>query len=142
MQTLRCGHFQLEVEQILVPGAPVVLRVPVRRCLLAEHMIGLIGRTDQGTKIARQLRIQSSAEAPEAAAEEAVRAAFGPDLEAIHPLDCTVQRCRESCSPGFKIMASQFGFDAEAQAETGAGCLDPTQAAAETSHDATAHTLP
>lgn len=135
MDSNRCGQFSIEVEEILVVGAPVVLRVPIRRCRLAERMIQLLSTTERGQKVAEKIKLASAQGAgkrdTEAAAEEILRAAFGPDLEAIHPHECTQQRCLESCTPSFKMLLRQFGFFAEAEREQSAGCRDPLSEASE-----------
>lgn len=124
----RCGQFILEVAEVIVPGAPVSLRVPVRRCKLAEHMIQLLNTTERGASIAAKIRLGHEAEGRllgvtrQEAEEETIRAAFGPDLEAIHPFECTEQRCLESCTPSYKLLMRQFGFYRVSEQETGVGC--------------------
>jgi hypothetical protein len=138
MSDNRCSHFSLEVEELPVTNTPIVLRVPIRRCALAERMIAVISRTGDGRAVARKLTIATSTrtteesrieEALESADVEVgvIRVAFGPDLEAIHPAECTVQRCRESCTPSYRMLLNQFGFAGEAERETGKGCLDHSQ---------------
>jgi hypothetical protein len=125
MPTNLCGHFSLEIELLPVTHTSVVLRVPIRRCALAEHMVALISQRDEGQVIARKLSI---AEAPSANSTEpdrnSIRVAFGPDLEAIHRPECTSQRCQESCTPSYRALVRQFGFEEEAERETGSGCLE------------------
>jgi hypothetical protein len=145
MEIVRCKHFSVEVEEIYVSGAPVMLRVPIRRCALAERMIGYIAKTARGRSVALKLRIASRQNEAHAAAygvdlnrsesgvassemqaefeEETIRAAFGPDLEAIHHLECTAQRCKESCTPSYRWLLEHFDLHDLAEQETGVGCL-------------------
>ncbi len=60
MQSNRCRHYQLETEFIPVPGAPVMLSIPIRRCHLAEHMIERLATSDNGRDIARKLMFPSA----------------------------------------------------------------------------------
>jgi len=117
-----------------ISGGAVVLRVPIRRCALAERMIAQISQTEAGREVARKLTITAStfaqAENPPDAEQERVRieaelirVAFGPDLEAIHPGECTIQRCQESCTPSYKLLLGHFGCEEAARQETGRGCL-------------------
>ncbi len=146
MSCSHCGHFSLDTEKIHVPGVLVVIRVPIRRCRLAEHMVGLIATTESGREVARKLTISTTtlkqvggaplADNPEdQATDSPIRVAFGPDLEAIHAAECTPQRCKESCTPCYKLLLQQFGFEDQAESETGSGCFDLT---AETSEAASA----
>jgi hypothetical protein len=136
METGRCKHFSIEAEEIYVSGAPVVLRVPIRRCMLAERMIGLISQTAKGSEVAHKLRIASDPHRTHAPAEHPhadqvkppileaeIRAAFGPDLEVIHHVECTIQRCKESCTPSYKSLLQHFDLHELADQETGAGCF-------------------
>jgi len=123
MPTNRCGHFSLEVEEVSVPLAAVVVRVPIRRCALAEHMIGILAHSDEGNQIAQKLQIAASRRDADTYGEQ-VRVAFGPDLDVIHATECTVQRCQESCTPSYRLLLQQFGFDEDAARETGEGCLE------------------
>lgn len=136
METKRCGHFSIEVELLPIAEGAVVLRVPIRRCALAERMIALISETEAGREVARKLTIATHARSEnrqESAQErlrldaEMIRVAFGPDLEAIHPGECTIQRCQESCTPSYKLLLSHFGCDEAARQETGDGCLGLTE---------------
>lgn len=131
MHTNRCGHFTLEVEELRVPNSAVPLRVPVRRCALAEYMISVLARSEEGLVITRQLVMTPNKTLPHNAGTFStadVRVAFGPDLEAIHGLECTVQRCQESCTPSYRLLLQQFGFHADAERENGEGCQDLSQA--------------
>src|SRR5438477_8917165 len=47
MSTSLCGHFSLEVELLPVTHTSVVLRVPIRRCALAERMISIIRQDEE-----------------------------------------------------------------------------------------------
>ena len=133
MQSNRCRHYQLETEYIPVPGAPVMLSIPVRRCHLAEHMIERLAMSGQGTDIARKLMFPSAPtlEAPADGSNAAlpenllIRAAFGPDLEPIHHEDCIVQRCMGSCTPGYVALLDQFGIEIDADHAVGKGCQEP-----------------
>jgi hypothetical protein len=128
----RCGNFSIEVEEVHVTGSPVVLRVPVRRCSLAERMIALLSETDQGRDVAHKLIIDISNQTaePDAATEPvrtdrtAIRTAFGPDLEAINSADCTIERCRESCTPSYRTILLQFGHAFEEDPLLDFGCLE------------------
>src|SRR5579859_2599750 len=122
MATNRCGHFSIEVEMLPIAEGAIVLRVPIRRCALAERMIAVISETEAGREVARKLTITGvpyaqSANRQETAQEmapidaERIRVAFGPDLEAIHPGECTIQRCQESCTPSYKLLLSHFGCE-------------------------------
>ncbi|HZO91887.1 MAG TPA: hypothetical protein VFB38_26450 [Chthonomonadaceae bacterium] len=139
MEQTRCHHFSIEVEEIRLSNAPVVLRVPIRRCALAERMMGLLAATETAQEIVGKLTIGASkrfltgsTEEPDQESEtEAIHVAFGPDLEAIHPNECTVQRCLQSCTPGFRMILSHFGLQADAESETGKGCLEDTTSASD-----------
>jgi hypothetical protein len=127
MQTNRCGHFSAEVELISLQHTAVVLRVPIRRCALAERMIAILSRTDEGRDVAAKIRIMDSGAGTAANGIEhgaRFRAAFGPDLEAITRAECTSARCAESCTPGFRQVLRHFGYADEADEETGEGCLE------------------
>src|SRR5579884_3896303 len=63
METKRCGHFSVEVEMLPIAEGAVVLRVPIRRCALAERMIGLISQTEAGREVARKLTIATATHA-------------------------------------------------------------------------------
>lgn len=123
MQYSRCGHFTLEVEELFVSGAAVMMRVPIRRCALAERMIALISQTEKGRDVARKLRIEQQGSTGQEEAATLVRAAFGPDLEAIHSSECTANRCLESCTPSYKAILLQFAHGETADREKGAGCI-------------------
>ena len=131
MDTVRCKHFSIEVEEIYVPGAPVVLRLPVRRCALAERMIVSISQTTSGAEVAMKLRIDHLPEGTDAdpgravapTDPEKVRAAFGPDLEPIHGAECTVQRCKESCTLHYRTILQHFDLHELAEQESEVGCL-------------------
>ncbi|HZT40817.1 MAG TPA: hypothetical protein VFA07_01445 [Chthonomonadaceae bacterium] len=137
METKRCGHFSIEVEMLTIAEGTVILRVPIRRCALAERMIAVISETEAGREVARKLTFTASpahSESRQEAAQkidrieaEMVRVAFGPDLEAIHPGECTVQRCQESCTPSYKMLLGHFGCEEAARQETGSGCLGMTE---------------
>src|SRR5579871_4000410 len=120
MPEKRCGHFALEVEEVPVVAAAIVLRVPIRRCALAERMIAIISQTNEGMAVARKLiftasslesvqRLEGQTESPIQIDPDKIRVAFGPDLEAIHPAECTIQRCLESCTPSYRMLLEQFG---------------------------------
>lgn len=143
MQSDRCRHYQLETELIAVPGAPVLLRIPVRRCHLAEHMIARLTASEHGEEIAGKLMfplpapaeaslpIRSDREAgerPESDVEAVlIRAVFGPDLEPIHHADCLVQRCVSSCTPAYTTLLEQFGLTVDVNHATGRGCQEATE---------------
>jgi hypothetical protein len=125
MHTNGCGHFSTEVEQIALPHTPVVLRVPVRRCALAERMIALLSKTDEGRMVGGKIQLMGSdVDSGGDGLPSRIRAAFGPDLEAINRTECTAARCQESCTPGFRQMVSHFGYLNVAEQETGDGCLE------------------
>ncbi len=124
MQTNSCGHFSTEVELITLQHNPVVLRVPVRRCALAERMIAILSRTEDGLEVASKIQLMEASTAEHTRAQTRYRAAFGPDLEAINRVECTPERCLESCTPGYRQVLRQFGHAEEADEETGSGCLE------------------
>lgn len=126
-----CGHFSTEVELISLQHNPVVLRVPVRRCALAERMIAILSRTTEGQEVAAKIQLMESSSARDKATQTRFRAAFGPDLEAINRVECTSERCQESCTPGFRQVLRHFGFPEEADQETGDGCLELVAEAAD-----------
>ena|ERR1051325_3128219 len=123
MHTNRCGHFSLEVEELTVSHSSVTIRVPSRRCALAEHMITILSRSEEGKQVANKIRIISGSET-ETNEIERIRVAFGPDLDVIHAAECTVERCQESCTPSYRMLLLQFGFEEDAARETGEGCLE------------------
>lgn len=123
----RCGHFSLEIQELRLPHTYIPLRVPIRRCALAEHMVLLLLRSEEGRAVAAKLTAASSREnTAEDAAEspESIRVAFGPDLEAIHAPECTVLRCQESCTPCYRLLLLEFGFETEAGRAREAACLE------------------
>ena len=133
MQTRTCGHFSTEVELILLQHTPVVLRVPVRRCALAERMIAILSKTEEGREVASKIQLMESECQPgsDRNPHGKFRAAFGPDLEAINRVECTSERCHQSCTPGYRQVLANFGFGEEASRESGKGCLDPVSEAAD-----------
>jgi hypothetical protein len=144
MQSSRCAHFSVEIEEIIVPNAQVVLRIPIRRCALAERMILLISKSPEGREIARKMTIAGTgavySEAPDEDRQAAaVRVAFGPDMEAIHSPECTVQRCQESCTPSFRMLLAHFDLQDIAARETGEGCLEVPAATEEGSDSLPLH---
>ena len=123
----RCGHFSLEIEELRLPHTYIPLRVPIRRCALAEHMVMILSRSEEGRTVATKLTIAASRETladNEAQDAQTIRVAFGPDLEAIHAPECSVLRCQESCTPSYRLLLLEFGFDAEASQVTEASCLE------------------
>jgi len=150
MQTNRCGNYVLEIELLPAPGTHVLLRVPVRRCLLSEHLFSHLVKTEQGRDVVRKLILASSdiqsarsvsvggnpEEQPDGNRDSnhdgidlvdlsLLRAALGPDLEPIHHTQCMVARCNQSCTPGYRRLLEQFG-DPVSLAENGIGCPDAT----------------
>src|SRR2546423_880299 len=124
-----CGHFSLEIELLPVTHTSVVLRVPIRRCALSERMIALLSQHEEGLEIARRLTIAEASPPHDTESKESrIRVAFGPDLEAIHRLECTPQRCQESCTPSYRALLRQFDFEEDAEQEAGSGCMELTQA--------------
>ena len=115
-----CPRLKIESETLIVSGAGVEMRVPIRRCLLGERMVHLLLQTEAGQNTASRILINGPLETPlernvaqaplEPTPEAAIRVAFGPDLEPIHPLDCTRDRCVASCSPSYEAILVEFGF--------------------------------
>jgi len=127
MSGTRCGHFSLEIEELRLPNTYVPLRVPIRRCALAEHMVMILSRSEEGRAVATKLTIAASREALDSVGvqiPETIRVAFGPDLEAIHAPECTGLRCQESCTPSYRLLLLEFGFDTEAGEASEASCLE------------------
>ena len=123
----RCAHFSLEIEELRLPHTYIPLRVPIRRCALAEHMVMLLSRSEEGRTIATKLTVAGSRDALAGGMgqnPETIRVAFGPDLEAIHAPECTVVRCQESCTPCYRLLLLEFGFEAEASQVKEAACLE------------------
>lgn len=123
----RCAHFSLEIEELRLPHTYIPLRVPIRRCALAEHMVVLLSRSEEGRAVANKLTVAASREnlaSGEKQNSETIRVAFGPDLEAIHAPECTVLRCQESCTPSYRLLLLEFGFETEAQQAREATCLE------------------
>ena len=140
MQSSRCGHFLLETEVLVVPGVPLVIRIPVRRCLLSERMIAQMAQNESGLAVARKLSLASSTlpTTPERSQEaqgnsltQPIRAALGPDLEPIHGAECLEARCLQSCTPGYYALLAQFGVTPAAGDNPGKGCLEPSVSADE-----------
>lgn len=135
MQSNRCRHYQLETELIAVPGAPVMLRIPVRRCHLAEHMLERLAATERGAEIAPKLMFPTSlllahsANDPDVPRADGrlIRAVFGPDLEPIHHDDCIAERCLASCTPGYIFLMEQFGTGMDVRHAEGKGCQEATE---------------
>lgn len=123
----RCAHFSLEIEELTLPHTYVPLRVPVRRCALAEHMVFFVAQTQEGKAVAKKLTSAASRGAIEGEkppSDETIRVAFGPDLEAIHSQKCTVGRCQQSCTPSYRLLLLEFGFEEEAGQISEKDCLD------------------
>lgn len=123
----RCGHFSLEIEELRLPHTYIPLRVPIRRCALAEQMVMILARSEEGLTVANKLAVAGSRSTLTGGEEQnpqSIRVAFGPDLEAIHAPECTVLRCQESCTPSYRLLLLEFGFEAEANQATDAGCLE------------------
>lgn len=124
----RCPRLKIESEIVLVSGAGVELRVPIRRCLLGEQMVRLLMQSVEGRAVSSRLLINSpkTLEAPslrEGANDTMpIRVAYGPDLEPIHPLECLIDRCIESCSPSYKAMLIEFGLNDAIVMGTSDGC--------------------
>jgi hypothetical protein len=134
MSGTRCGHFSLEVEELRLPHTYIPLRVPIRRCALAEIMVAILARSEEGRTVATKLTLASSRETfadADGPDPQTIRTAFGPDLEAIHAPECTTVRCQESCTPSYRLLLLEFGFDREANRVTEANCLGLTGLAAE-----------
>ena len=135
MQSNRCRHYQLETELIAVPGAPVMLRIPVRRCHLAEHMLERLATTEQGAEIGRKLMFPTPSVSPHSMNNPddvpsnglLIRAVFGPDLEPIHHDDCLAERCLASCTPSYVFLMEQFGTGMDARHAAGKGCQEATE---------------
>ena len=127
MPGTRCGHFSLEIEELRLPHTYIPLRVPIRRCALAEHMVMILSRSEEGRTVATKLTIAASRESLDSGGaqnSEAIRVAFGPDLEAIHAPECTALRCQESCTPSYRLLLLEFGFETEASQVSEASCLE------------------
>ena len=126
----RCPRLKIESEIIQVSGAGVELRVPIRRCLLGEQMARLLMQTEEGRLVCARILINSpkTLEAPNLREMEnetrPIRVAYGPDLEPIHPLECAIDRCVESCSPSYKAMLMEFGLHDAVAAQDGHGCYE------------------
>ena len=123
----RCAHFSLEIEELRLPHSYIPLRVPVRRCALAEHMVMILFQSEEGRAVAAKLVVAASRETLTGGKEEnsgMIRVAFGPDLEAIHAPECTVLRCQESCTPSYRLLMLEFGFETEANQVSEASCLE------------------
>ena len=120
----RCTQLKIESEIVVVSGAGVELRVPIRRCLLGEQMARLLMQTEGGQLVCAHLLINSPMTRTTPGLGEAenenrsVRVAYGPDLEPIHPLECTIDRCMESCSPSYKTILLEFGLKEALEAQT------------------------
>ncbi|MCW3099111.1 MAG: hypothetical protein JWL77_4729 [Chthonomonadaceae bacterium] len=124
----RCAHFSLEIEELRLPHTYIPLRVPIRRCAFSEYMVMLLSRSDEGRAVATRLTVAASRAHlanGEMQDQQTVRVAFGPDLEAIHAPECTVLRCQESCTPSYRLLLLEFGFEMEARQVTEASCLEP-----------------
>ena len=131
MQSNRCGNYVLETELLVVSGAPVVMQVPIRRCLLAERMLIQIVQTEPGREVAAKLTLaltnaSGATILTNAGASESplLRAALGPDLEPIHHTECQASRCLHSCTPGYFAMLQQFGLPSASEEEIQRGCRE------------------
>jgi hypothetical protein len=130
----RCAHFSLEIEELRLPHTYIPLRVPIRRCALAEHMVVLLSRSEEGRTVAAKLMVAASRETlaeGEELSQATTRVAFGPDLEAIHAPECTVLRCQESCTPSYRLLLLEFGLETEAGQVSEASCLELVRLATE-----------
>lgn len=122
-----CGHFSIEIEQLPVPFSEAPLHVPVHRCRLAERMVIILARSEESRKVALKLVSASSqallSDGKDIPPEQVV-AAFGPDLEAIHAPDCTTERCRLHCAPGYRRLLRDFGFEKEGEQVDESSCVE------------------
>lgn len=158
MQTKRCGNYVLEIELLSVPGTGTLLRVPVRRCLLSEHLFTLLMMTERGRDLVRKLVLSTSAipaeqgnvefegvwrnsvsganpkgdgaKDPGEPSPPLLRSALGPDLEPIHHSQCVVSRCTMSCTPGYRRLLDQYA-DVEVTEEVIPGCSEVVMPVAE-----------
>lgn len=101
-----CAHYSLEVETIVVPTTGVEIHIPVRRCALSERLVVVFQRSDA----AADLRSYMLLAAPAGAGPAEIRVALGPDLEPIERRECTVERCRESCTPGYRDLLAHYAL--------------------------------
>ncbi len=95
----RCPHFQLYAQPLDIEQTPNVLAI--RRCMLAERLIGLLLQTPNGAMLTQKLtvRIDSGKDF----------AIVGPDLESVTRSACTVERCEERCTPAYVAHLEYFG---------------------------------
>src|SRR5437763_274024 len=87
----RCPHYQLYAEPLDIEHGPNVLAV--RRCMLAERLIGLLLQTPNGAMLTQKLSVRISSGKD--------FAVVGPDLEAVTQSACTVKRCEGRCTPAY-----------------------------------------
>jgi len=89
--TRRCPHYQIYSEALETSESPAYLAI--RRCLLTERMIRLLGQSPEGNRLADKLVIHVT---------NGKRYAFvGPDLDAVTQSSCSVKRCEEHCTPAY-----------------------------------------
>jgi hypothetical protein len=120
MNGARCNYFSLETEEIKAVEGGAAIKVPVRRCLLAEQMATLLSKTPEGRRVLEHMALpqgQGGSTRDVSLDIARLRVAFGPDLQAVMPQVCTVDRCMASCSPGFKELLVYYGSREQTEAD-------------------------
>ena len=110
----RCPHYQIYAQPLEIEHGPNVLAI--RRCMLAERLIGLLNQTPNGSMLTQRLTVRIDS--------EKAFAVIGPDLDAVTQSTCTVQRCEERCTPAYISHLEHFdGQDPNLEEVT---CLETT----------------
>jgi hypothetical protein len=94
----RCPHYQLYAQPLNIENGPDLLAV--RRCMLAERLIGLLEKTPNGRMLTQRLTVRIHTQMDVAI--------VGPDLEAVTQTACSVSRCEERCTPGYVAHLNHF----------------------------------
>lgn len=95
-----CPHYESMAEPLEIGESPAY--ISVRRCMLTERMIVDLKSDPNGLAMAEKLTILGT---------NGVEYAFiGPDLNAVTPDTCNVDRCLNRCSVGYRQTLTRFGL--------------------------------
>jgi hypothetical protein len=114
-----CPQFQTRIEPIPLRSTTALL--PVRRCLLAERMIGFLRTVPEAAEVIVAVAIDPSQPVPVCI--------HGPDLDTIEHGKCTSDRCAQRCSPSYRELLSRFQLTDSQEIDCGVAtpATDPAQ---------------
>jgi hypothetical protein len=93
-----CPQFQTRIEP--VPLRSTTAMLPVRRCLLAERMVGFLRTRPEASEVITAIVIDPAQPVPVCI--------YGPDLDTIEHSKCTSDRCVHQCSPSYRELLARF----------------------------------